>query len=146
MPLVCDFEHLTSFVYTVNQTLVRFSYSNHVFTSTSEVSLNPAYKFMDRRGAIRFFDEDRYRLSKLLESHLRNLPRSKIYDEMHGNAFYFPVLDYRIVLSMERVKQEVRVRVETAFRAPPALNRHKMSFPVAVKRVLENKPLFPKKK
>lgn len=151
MVLLCDFSHLDSFSYPVNGILVRFSYSNHVFTDKSSVILTPSHSFYDDKGNKRAFDDQRYIDSIQLQNHLRNLSTKKIYDERHGNAFYFPqnLSIYRIILSIKRSGKDVAVRVESAHRLKTPLNlKHEksMNFYVAVKRAYQGDKLFPRKK
>lgn len=153
MVLLCDFSHLESFAYSLTDKngdnfLVNFSYSNHVFTDSAEIAPTPAHEF-DDMGKIRTFNDQRYQDSLLLQNLLRNnLPKSKIFDEKHGNAFYFPYIgfSYRIILSLQRKKKQVSVLVESAHRIPVLPNlKHEtgMNFPVAVKRIYQNQtPLF----
>jgi len=153
MVLLCDFSHLESFSYSIKSRsnehfLVNFSFSNHVFTDSAGIAHTPAHQF-DDRGKGRAFDEQRYQDSLLLPNLLKNLlPSSKIYDERHGNVFYFPHVGffYRIILSLRRERKQVAVLIETAHRVPvlPNLKQEAgMNFPIAVKRVYDNKiPLF----
>lgn len=151
MVLVCNFSHLNTFSYKVDGILVRFSYSNHVFSAGKVEPLTPSHQFWDGKGNPRSFDEVRYQDSFLLETHLRNLPKQKIYDENHGNAFYFPrgAFVYKIVLSIKRDRKDVAVRIESAFRIntfPKHAHHQSMNFPVAVKRAYKGELIFPRKR
>lgn len=152
MVLLCKFSHLESFAYTIHDKtdcyLINFSYSNHVFSDRKLAPLTPSHQF-DDQGVMRAYDEQRYQDSLLLPNLLRNnLPESKIFDEKHENAFYFPGVgfSYRIILSIRREKKQVAVLVESAHRIskfPNLKHQASMNFRVAVKRIYNNHgPLF----